>query len=213
MEVGRIARIFRATNVLLGRQASTRTISRLAAEKRLEKYDLLHFATHALVDYRLPMNSAILLSKSAPPIGGSSERSPISEDGLLTSSDIVSTWKLDADLVTLSACQTGTVLRGTLESLVGLDGALFEAGARSLLVSLWEVDDRATALLMGRFYENLVGVHPEDGSDATRCAMPKDRALQEAKQWLCRYRDPAGHRPFENPAFWAPFVLIGDVGE
>jgi CHAT domain-containing protein/tetratricopeptide (TPR) repeat protein len=212
-EVRKIAEIFPATTVLVGSEASKREITRLAVGKRLGNYDLIHFATHALIETTQPMNSAILLAKTTPPPAGSGARLPPADDGLLTPSDILSTWALKADLVTLSACQTGSIFRMTLEPSLGLDDALFQSGAQSLLVSMWEVDDRATALLMGRFYENLTGFSLEHPADHLRHAMPKDVALQEAKQWLRRYPDSKGGRPFQNPAFWAPFVLIGDAGE
>src|SRR5260370_28156698 len=88
-------------------------------------------------------------------------------------------WKLDAELVTLSACETGLGEGVGGEGYLGFAQALFAAGARSVVLSLWPVDDPSTALLMTRFYQNLLGkrlnlVKP----------LSKAEALREAKQWL-----------------------------
>ena len=85
-------------------------------------------------------------------------------------------------------------------------------GARSLLVSLWEVDDAATAILMSRFYENMMGAYVDERAGGVGRPMPQAFALQEAKRWLREQRDPDGNRPYEHPAYWAPFILIGDTG-
>jgi CHAT domain-containing protein len=89
---------------------------------------------------------------------------------------------------------------------VGLAYPFLEAGARSLLVSLWPVNDRATALLMTRFYESWLG---EPGTEG-RTRSSKSEALREAKRWLREYRDPDGRRPYEHPLYWSAFILIGD---
>ncbi|MCK4409129.1 MAG: CHAT domain-containing protein, partial [Candidatus Eisenbacteria sp.] len=81
--------------------------------------------------------------------------------------------------------------------------AFLQAGARSLLVSLWKVDDQATSLLMRRFYGNYLG--NDDGE-----RMGKAEALQEAKQWLREYTNEAGNHPYEHPYYWSAFILIGD---
>jgi hypothetical protein len=74
-----------------------------------------------------------------------------------TACEVMSTWKLDAELVVLSACQSGLGRSSGGEGFVGFAQALFLAGGRSLVLSLWEVNDRATALLMPRFDENWLG--------------------------------------------------------
>ena len=66
---------------------------------------------------------------------------------------------------------------------------------------MWKVDDLATALLMTRFYENLIGEHGT--------TMTKARALQEAKIWVREYEQSDGARPFEHPIYWSGFILIG----
>src|SRR5262249_13836673 len=100
-------------------------------------------------------------------------------DGKLDVQEILDTWRLDADLVTLSACETGVGQEGGGEGLLGFSQALLSRGARSLVVSLWQVDDTATALLMQRFYQNVLGKR-----DGLKDGMPKADALREAKAWL-----------------------------
>ena len=103
--------------------------------------------------------------------------------------------RLDADLVTLSACETGTGRALGGEGLVGLSRAFQFAGARSLLVSLWRVDDAATAALMRRFYTHLAG------------GAPKDEALRRAQRELMGGAEGA---EAARPAHWAAFQLVGD---
>jgi CHAT domain-containing protein len=209
-EVDRVASSLRETTVLLGADASEEEMARLAGADKLREFDAIHLATHVLVDDRVPGRSAIVLSQENLPnpleaaLGGARIF-----DGLLTAKEIVREWKLDADLVTVSGCQTalGTEYRG--EGYVGFAHALFRAGARSLLLSLWDVDDTATAFLMGRFYENLAGSGREKRGDPS---MSKAAALREAKRWLREYTDAEGNRPFQHPAYWSAFVLIGDAG-
>src|SRR5262245_32163459 len=100
-------------------------------------------------------------------------------DGKLDVGEILDTWKLDADLVTLSACQTALGQEGRGEGLLGFSQALLSRGARSVVLSLWRVDDTATALLMERFYQNWLGKRP-----GLEKPMARAEALREAKAWL-----------------------------
>jgi CHAT domain-containing protein len=114
------------------------------------------------------------------------------QDGYLRLSDIYNL-KLGADLVVLSACDTalGREVRG--EGLIGLTQGFLAAGARSLVASLWQVPDRATAELMTKFY----GFMLNDG-------MRPAEALREAQLWS------AAQPRFRHPYFWGGFVLVGD---
>jgi len=151
----------------------------------LSGYRLLHFATHAVIDPQHPALSGIALSRVDP----QGRR----REGFLRASEIRHL-RLPADLVVLSACRTalGKEVRG--EGLLGLTQSFFQAGARRVLVSLWPVDDRATAELMARFYRALL---TEGRSPAA--------ALRAAQ--LSLRREPL----YQSPAFWAGFVLQGDV--
>jgi CHAT domain-containing protein/Tfp pilus assembly protein PilF len=171
---------------------------------------LLHFATHALVDERSPLDSAIVLSLPESP------EQP-GQNGLLQAWEVFEEMRIDADLVTLSACETalGKELAG--EGMIGLTRAFQYAGARSVLASLWNVADRSTAGLMKRFYGHL------------RSGKPKDEALRAAQIDLIRARRPQGGEdgaesprgvgrlakgpppgPRASPFHWAAFVLNGD---
>src|SRR5262249_49388356 len=122
----------------------------------------VHFALHGLLDRRFPLDSALALS---PPPAGASGR----ENGLLQAWEIFESVRLDAELVTLSACETGLGPEAGGEGLISLARAFHYAGARSVLASLWAVSDRSTADLMGRFYASLAS------------GLPKDEALQAAQ--------------------------------
>ncbi len=210
-EVRDLAEVFPNSTILVGRDASKREIARQIVDGRLGQYDLIHFATHARIDWMFPIGSGLRLAQSTPPAGGGESGDSLQEESLLTASEIRATWKLKADLVTLSACETGES-GNFMEPSSGLAGSLLSAGARSVLESLWDVDDRATCLLMGRFYENVTGTDRESRLGPIGRPMPKAKALQEAKHWLRRYRDSNGDTPFSSPAYWAAFILFGDSG-
>src|SRR5260370_744318 len=99
-------------------------------------------------------------------------------DGRLTVSRIRSHWTLDADLVVLSACETGLGKEARGDGLLGFAQAFLSKGARSVVLSRWKVDDTATSLLMVRFYENLLA------SRALKKPLGRAAALDEAKKWL-----------------------------
>jgi CHAT domain-containing protein len=228
-EVEAIAGLFDRPDKLLGSRASEQQLDQLLAAGRLQEYAVLHLATHGVLDARAAMHSALILAQDDLP-------DPLRQaltgkkayDGRLTAAQILRTWKLDAELVTLSACQTGLGQPQGGEGYLGFAQALLLAGGRSLVLSLWKVDDNATALLMTRFYQNLLGKRP--GVDRP---LPKAEALQEAKAWLRgltakevdrrlaelprgaereRPADPvpAAVHPYGHPYYWAAFILIGD---
>jgi CHAT domain-containing protein/Tfp pilus assembly protein PilF len=150
----------------------------------LAGFSIAHLAAHGLVDPERPERSALLLAR----FDAQGRR----QQGRLTAED-VRRLDLPADLVVLSACQTalGRDFRG--EGPMGLTHAFLSAGASGVVVSLWSVDDRATAVLMEQFYRGLlVG------------ALPPAEALRQAQ--LALWRDPEWSAPF----YWAGFVLEGD---
>ena len=150
----------------------------------LRQYRYLHFATHGLVDTRYPALSALALSQF--------DEQGAPQDGLLRLHDIYGL-KLNADLVVLSACETGLGREVRGEGLLGLSQGFMYAGARGVLASLWQVPDRATAALMERFYEFML----DDGLDPAA-------ALKEAQL------ASAAERRWSDPYFWGGFVLLGD---
>jgi CHAT domain-containing protein len=156
----------------------------LATSGILSRYRRLHFATHGLLHPVLPERSGIVLSLL--------DENGHPRDGFLSAPDVAAL-DLPADLVVLSACQTGLgrELRG--EGLVGLTQAFFRAGARSVVVSSWEVRDQATADLMARFYQHLLVDR-----------LPPAAALRKAQLAL------RGEARTSAPSFWAGFTLQGD---
>jgi tetratricopeptide (TPR) repeat protein len=225
-EVAALAALVKDTTKLLGSQASEQELDRLLKEDQLQRYRLLHLATHGGVDEGDPDRSRLILAQDKLPSPLEVEPGQKAYTGELTVQAIRGRWKLDADLVVLSACQTalGKETRG--DGLLGFAQAFLSRGARSVVLSRWQVDDEATALLMVRFYQNLLGKR-----DGLKAPLPKAEALAEAKEWLRNLsakevkveveRLPRGKaekpvplrkeaRPFAHPYYWAAFVLIGD---
>src|SRR5262249_1365270 len=112
---------------------------------RLDRFNVVHFATHGLLNRTVPSRSALVLA-GASGVG--------SGDGFLRARDIYRV-RLKSELVVLSSCQTarGRILAG--EGVQGLAQAFFHAGARSVVASLWDVSDRHTADLMAAFYRHM----------------------------------------------------------
>lgn len=199
-EVGVVGNFFPDAEVLTGENASEQALADRAARGDLAAFDVLHLALHAIVDNEQPERSSLVLSQvGLPDRFESAMAGQRIYDGVLTLNEILAEWRLDADLVTLSACESGLGKEVPGEGYVGFAHGLLQVGARSLLVSLWRVDDAATSLLMQRFYANWV----EGG-------LTKAESLRQAKEWLRTYSTKRGQRPYERPAFWAGFVLIGD---
>jgi CHAT domain-containing protein len=138
VEVDLVRRMFgEAGTSLLEGQATRRKILELDAAGELQKYNVLHFATHAILDRVAPHQSGVILA-----------------DDTLTVMDILDL-SLDARLVTLSACQTALGEGGQGDELVDLARAFFYAGARALLATLWHVGDQPMAELTEWFYRYL----------------------------------------------------------
>jgi tetratricopeptide (TPR) repeat protein len=189
-EVETLARLFksddRPTRILLGTDASELELDRLAGSGELGHYGFIHLATHGVIDEDLPARSAVILTQTGlpDPLQQALRNKPVF-DGRLSVREIQHDWELTAELVTLSACETALGRAAGGEGFVGFSQALLMSGARSVCLSLWKVDDTATAMLMQRFYANLLGHRPGLGG-----AMPKAEALREAKTWLRELRRP-----------------------
>ena len=154
----------------------------LAADLGL--FRILHFAAHSVLDDERPELSGIVLSLF--------DRAGRRRNGFLRLYDIYSL-RLNADLVVLSACQTalGQEIKG--EGLIGLTRGFFYAGAHRVLASLWEIDDRTTAVFMKPFYEAMIQRHQRP-SAALRSAQA---AMWKGKGW-------------DAPYYWAAFTMQGE---
>jgi CHAT domain-containing protein/lipopolysaccharide biosynthesis regulator YciM len=189
-EVMDVLGLFRAKQGWLGRFFPGRSrvyLGREATEGRLKsaeiaRYRYVHLATHGLVNEEHPGLSRLLLM----PESGSGE------DGVLHLGEVYNL-RLNADLVVLSACDTGRgrIARG--EGIIGLSRGFLYAGAKSLLVSLWPVSDDATSSLIVDFYRELLG------------GRSKTRALREAKLRTMD-RNPEYAKPF----YWSSLILVGE---
>jgi CHAT domain-containing protein len=155
-----------------------------ATNPQLSQYRIVHFATHGILDTESPELSGVVLSlvdKNGNPV-----------NGFLRLNEIFNL-NLSADLVVLSACQTGLGKEIKGEGLVGLTRGFMYAGSPRLLVSLWKVDDKATAEMMTRFYRLML-----------EKKLPAAEALREAQLEMQRETE------WKSPYYWAAFVLQGE---
>jgi len=177
-EVRKASKYFRKknSNILLKNHATEEALKSLP----LEDYRVIHFACHGFIDEIFPFRSALVLSLD----DGSKE------DGFLQVREIYNL-RLNAELVVLSACQTG---RGRLEygeGVLGLPRIFFYAGARSVLSTLWSIGDKPTAIFMEFFYKYLSKGYS------------KAKALRLTKLKMIESK-------YSHPFYWAAFVLNGD---
>jgi len=155
-----------------------------AMSDELGQYRIIHFSTHGLLDSRHPELSGLVLSLF--------DENGHAEDGFLRLNEIYNL-HLNADLVVLSACQTGLGKEVRGEGLVGLVRGFMYAGSPRVVASLWQVDDAATAELMKRFYR---GMFQEK--------LPPSAALRAAQI------DMLKRRHWQAPYYWSAFVLQGE---
>ncbi len=186
IEVAAVAALVRPARVFLGADA---TEARFLAEAPGGR--IVHFAGHALLDPRFPLDSGLALSPAPAGSPAAARQGDSGADGLLQAWEIFERLRLSADLVTLSACETALGTESEGEGRLGLTRAFHYAGARTVLSSLWSVSDRSTAELMRRFYSHL------------GAGEPKDTALAAAQREML-----AG--PYRHPYYWAAFQLDGD---
>jgi CHAT domain-containing protein len=173
-EVNALQKLFPASSVFLRLKATETQAKNLS-----EQSGVFHFATHGVLDFKDISQSYITL---APDAG---------EDGKFTIEEVWGYWWGDSVLVSLSACSTAMGELTVRGKSVNPAGAFLNAGAPSVLASLWNVDDAATSELMRVFYDNLT-------------TMKKADALRAAQRALLQNPDTA------HPYYWAPFMLIGD---
>ncbi len=165
-----VAALFPDSRALIRADASKSAVKELA-----NGFSMLHFATHGRFDSGSPLSSGLYLAKGTEP------------DGVLTVGDLYSL-RWDVDLVTLSACETGLGKIANGDDVIGLTRGFLYAGSRSIVASLWEVDDAATSHLMQSFYRNLEG---HNKREALRLAQIETRQL------------------YPQPWYWAAFNILG----
>ncbi len=237
IETNRLKQLFgENAKIFTDGNASEQTLESLRKSGELSKYRYLHFATHGEGNNVKAFESSLILSQDQLPKELMPKAGEPFLNGQLSAREVLDYWKLNADLVTLSACETAIGKQGGGDGLLGFAQAFLTAGARSVCLSLWKVDDTATALLMSRFYENLLGKR-----EGLSKPMGKAAALDEAKRWLRGLSQEEalkmsaaisggvdrgsrgagmkvkpipkvekGEKPFVHPKYWAAFILIGD---
>jgi CHAT domain-containing protein len=171
-EIQQIRRHFPPAQTRIFTQAAAVPAAYRSAQPR--RFSTIHFVTHADANEQSPLDSAIILSPN-----GNRYR--------LYARDVAEI-PLDADLVTISACRGAGARTLSGEGLVGFAWAFFEAGARNVVTSLWDVNDRSTAAFMGYFYA------------AVDSGQSYPAALRSAKLKLLRTQ-------YRKPYYWAPFQL------
>ena len=171
-EAQNVAKVMPNSKALVRREASESAFKRYG-----EGFKYLHIASHGTFNADSPLSSALLLAKDAE------------NDGTLTVGELYS-MRLNADLVTLSACETGLGKIANGDDVVGLTRGFLYAGSRSIVASLWKVDDEATAYLMTRFYQSLKGTSKRE---ALRLAQIETR------------------KKYPHPYYWAAFQLTGEA--
>lgn len=168
------------TMVAKGFEASRET----AMSPNVGQYQIVHFATHAFEDNKYPELSSVVLSMVDP--------QGKQTDGAMPLHDIYSL-DLSAELTVLSACQTALGKDTAGEGLVGLTHGFISANSKTVVASLWKVDDRATAVLMAHFYEAML-----------QQGMSPAAALRSAKLRMMRDKN------WNAPYYWAGFVVQGE---
>ncbi|TAE58240.1 MAG: CHAT domain-containing protein [Nostocales cyanobacterium] len=155
-----------------------------ATSSELNQYRIIHFATHGIVNSQQPQLSGLVLSLF--------DQKGKTKKGFLRLHDIFNL-NLSADLVVLSACQTGLGKEVAGEGLIGLTRGFMYAGSPRVIMSLWNVSDQGTSVLMGKFYEKMLqgGLKPA-------------AALREAQIEMLN------ERGFSKPDYWASFTLQGE---
>lgn len=211
-EIRKIADLFTLEpTILLGANASEEKVMSCLGKGKGRIFDTILIATHTILDSQHGDQSSMVFSQVnlRDPLDAMRLGEPL-YDGCISAREIIRRFELEADLVVLSSCQTalGEYIEG--EGYVGLSYAFMLAGARNLLVSLWKVDDRATAALMQRFFENLMNQDCHAPSPLQSQPVSQYEALQEAKQWLRTQEDSRGYT-YTHPIYWSGFVLIGGV--
>ena len=147
----------------------------------IEDAKYIHIAAHGIEDPENPKYSGILLGKNQQD----------KNDGLLQAHEIFPL-NLNADLVTLSACFSAAGEIDSNEGNIGIYRSFLIAGSKSVIVSLWKVEDKATSMLFIKFYEYLLSGYS------------KSKALQLAKMYI------KNETVYSHPVFWAPFILMGE---
>jgi CHAT domain-containing protein len=201
-EAQEVSALFEKKLLLLGRQAT-----KTSMKSQSPKYDLLHLSTHGEMIELNPLKSNLRFTPSEK------------DDGRLTVSEIFD-MEIKANLVTLSACETGLV-RGEGgdfpqgDDLVGLSRAFIHAGAPAVIASLWMVSDESTVELMRAFYRNLKSMSKSEALRKAQLDLMKSSIRFHVERGSGGITQSINYQQdmlieCSHPYFWAPFILLGD---
>ncbi len=176
-------------------------------KEKASEHKTIHIATHGVLNSHNPNKSYVLMAKSE------------NDDGRLSVEEIYNI-KLNADLVALSACETGLGDLSTGDELVGLSRAFLYAGTSAVVVSLWQVDDISTSILMTRMHQLLDAGYSSSAALAqaqrdllnSNFEYGQSRGMRSVR-WHQNIRsqlDGGVGEKYVSPYFWAPFILIGN---
>jgi tetratricopeptide (TPR) repeat protein len=205
-EVDAIAGIVKGTSVFTGSTVNEQNIKNMSENGELEKYKILHFATHGLTVPEFPELSAIVLSQF--------QEEQENQDGFLRVDEILKL-KIKADFVNLSACETGLGKIYGGEGVVGLARSFLLAGANSVSASLWSVEDSSTSKFMVGVYQLV----KEKGLTYAKAMNEMKRAFIRGQVSVDEFDlsrgieigNPTNAKPnkLSHPFYWAPFVYYG----
>lgn len=187
-EVKAISKVVNGAKAITGRDVSEGNVKQMSSSGKLATYKVLHFATHGIVVPELPELSAIVLSQL--------KNQPDGEDGYLRMGKIEEL-NLKADVVNLSACETGLGKIYGGEGVVGLTQSFLLAGANGLSASLWSVNDISTSKFMVALYDMV-----------EKRSISYGDAITEIKREFIQGKFGAVYR---SPYYWAPFVYYGKL--
>ena len=178
---------------MTGEEVNEQTVKQWSQDRTLAKYQVLHFATHGMAqlpypNLNTPELAALVLSQFAAPRSEDGN-----EDNYLRVNEVAQL-KLKADLVTLSACETGLGKVFSGQSVIGLTQSFLLAGANGLNVSLWKVSDEVTATLMTEVYK------------AAAAGQSYPEALTSVKR---RFIAGEFGKKWQSPYYWSAFVYYG----
>lgn len=183
---GAINEVESISQLLNGRAYLSEAANEYTFKKEAANYKILHLAMHSLLDDLNPMYSNLLFTPNA---------TDTLEDNQLNAAELYNL-SLNAELVVLSACNTGYGQLSRGEGIMSLSRAFSYAGVSSTIMSLWKVPDKATSKIMLQFYENL------------QAGQQKDEALRNAK---LSYLEETAIPEMQHPYYWAGFIPAGEM--
>ena len=184
-ELQLVAKSFQRPMLIVGAAATEGRLRQLDASGELARFQILHLAAHGIVNPQQPALSAIVLDADGT--------SGTDGDGFVTAAEWIGL-TLNSELIVLSACETGVGPTVSGEGVLGLPYALFVAGNRNAILTLWPVADHATSLFMRQYF-----IRVANGNSASASLSATKRDFAQGR-FGTRYRDPF---------YWAPFVFVG----